>query len=434
MPAASVVRAFRSWLTDAGAVVMTAARLFGRHWPVLLALAMAGRAARELVMLVAVHVSRLNGVLGGLVFVLVPVAALTALVLMLRIVQASLPRLGADVAPGAAPAPASARRMLDHMGSVLVPFLAVYASYGYLKKDGAEYLYRVFESEVMANAALFSDPSKVDVKARLPFTLGVVLVSTIVVTLVLRWLLGRWEGRQQRRWAAVVGGYLEVTWITLAARGISQFKKSWTSWLEERRIIRWIEDTWDQVIDVVGRLGRPMKALATWLGEVVGSLDMIIVVPIAWLAVGAVIYGVKAAPPPPPQSALYQRAARRLSGGPRPLRRATTEVVGELRGRFGPLLQGLGMIVRAGLRPMLLFWLAFLIAQGGAQWLWELERALIGPQDVGVIWSPLSGLLGVFNEAVGNTLLVCLLAAAVDRAFAAEPAEPVQQQQPAHPV
>jgi hypothetical protein len=428
MAAAGVARAFRSWLADAGAVVATAARLFARHWPVLLALAMAGRAARELVMFVAVHASALNGVLGGLVFVLVPVAALAALVLMLRVVQASLPRLGTVVAQSAAPAPA--RRLFDHVGSVLVPFLAVYASYGYLKKDGAEYLYRVFQDEVMGNAALLTAPSKVDVKSRLPFTIGVVLVSTIAVTLVLRWLLGRWEGRQQRRWAAVAGGYLEVTWIVLAARGISQFKKTWTDWLEERRIVRWIETTWDQITEAVGRLGRPMKALTSWLGDVVGSLDMLIVVPIAWLAVGAVIYGFKAAAPPPPSSGLYQRAARRLSAGPRPLRRATTEVAGELRSKFGPLLQGLGLILRAGLRPMLLFWLAFLIAQSGAQWLWELERAIIGPQDVGVVWSPLSSVLGVVNEAAGNALLVCLLAAAVDRAFSVEPVEPVEPEPP----
>jgi hypothetical protein len=168
-----------------------------------------------------------------------------------------------------------------------------------------------------------------------------------------------------------------------------------------------------------------------WLGEVAGSLDMLIVVPIAWLAVGAVIYGYKTAPPPAPAGPLFQRAARRLAAGPRPLRRVAGELAGDLRGRFGPLLQGLGVIFRGGVRPMLLFWLAFLIAQGSAQWLWELERVIVGPQDIGVVWSPLSGPLGVFNEAVSNALLVCLLAAAVDRALAAEPAAPEEPAAPA---
>src|SRR5262245_57429538 len=107
----------------ATSVVAGAGRLLARHWPVLLALALGGRAARALVMWAAVRASDVHGLLGGLVFVLVPVTALAALVLMLRVVATSLPGL-------AAPAGADRRSLFDYTGSVLVPFLAIYASYG----------------------------------------------------------------------------------------------------------------------------------------------------------------------------------------------------------------------------------------------------------------------------------------------------------------
>src|SRR5262245_56683065 len=74
-------------LVDAVAVMTTAARMVAAHWPVLLALALAGRAAREAVMTAAVWASKVDGMVGGLVFVLVPVATLTAQVLMLFVVR-----------------------------------------------------------------------------------------------------------------------------------------------------------------------------------------------------------------------------------------------------------------------------------------------------------------------------------------------------------
>jgi hypothetical protein len=43
---------------------------------------------------------------------------------MLRTVRSSLPRSSAAAGSG--------QSLLEHLGSVLVPFLAVYASYGYL--------------------------------------------------------------------------------------------------------------------------------------------------------------------------------------------------------------------------------------------------------------------------------------------------------------
>jgi hypothetical protein len=75
------------------------------------------------------------------------------------------------------------------------------------------------------------------------------------------------------------------------------------------------------------------------------------------------------------------------------------------------------LLIRAGLVPMLLFCLAFVAARTVANWLWELQRLLIGPEDLGGFWMPLSWPLSRLNDAAGHVVLVCLLAAAVDRAL-----------------
>ena len=90
-------------------MVGSAARLLARHWPALLALALGARAGRGAVLMVAVRASEINGVLGGLVFVLVPIVTLTALVIMLRLLARSLPGLE-EPPPAVGADPAAALR------------------------------------------------------------------------------------------------------------------------------------------------------------------------------------------------------------------------------------------------------------------------------------------------------------------------------------
>jgi hypothetical protein len=136
---------------------------------------------------------------------------------------------------------------------------------------------------------------------------------------------------------------------------------------------------------------------------------------VAWLAVGAVVYGHEIRPPAPPSHDLLGLAAKRWLRLPALIRRIGAEIGADLRERFGPLWFGLRLLLRAGLRPMLLFCLTFMLAHASTIWLFEIERWLVGPQDLGRVWMPLSVPLSVFNEGVSMVLLVVLLAAAVDR-------------------
>src|SRR6185436_14794507 len=74
---AAVVAAF--------SVVGQGLRLFGRHWPTLLALALIGLAARRFIIDQAVKASDIHGLLGYLLLVSAGIPLLLALVVMLRL-------------------------------------------------------------------------------------------------------------------------------------------------------------------------------------------------------------------------------------------------------------------------------------------------------------------------------------------------------------
>jgi len=396
-----------------GTVLATAGRLLVRHWPVLAVLYLAGSAGRELVMTAAVRVSDVNGVLGFLVLILVPITTLTAFVLMLRAMRPSLSTAVQSTMD-------SRSQLLDHLGSILVPFLAVYASYGYLNKDINEYVYRVWQAETLSTADLFDNPGNIDVSARLPFQLSVTLVSVVAVAVVLRWLLARWEGARFRAGRGLLGAYVEVIWITLVAVVFVTVQEATSGWLAGRRLVHWASATWYDIADSLGPLAGPARATGAWLFGLTGAVDSVFVVPIAWLAVGAVVFGRRIGRPEQTTEELRQQVTERWSTGrraalPRLIRWLGVETTVEARSRFGPLLDSLRLLFRAGLVPMLFFCLAFLLAQSAADWLWELERLVVGPHDLNEVWRPLDAPLTMLNEGVRTILLAALLAAAIDR-------------------
>jgi hypothetical protein len=146
---------------------------------------------------------------------------------------------------------------------------------------------------------------------------------------------------------------------------------------------------------------------------------------VAWLTVGAVVYGHRLAESPTAKD-LFDRSAERRSRVPAPLRWLLSRLSAELRLRFTPLVDGLRLLFRSGLAAMLLFCLVYLVLSpvnstdrgllgGAGGWMWELERLVIGPQELNAVWLPASYMLSSLNGAVETVLLICLLGAAVDR-------------------
>lgn len=389
-------------IRDAAAVLRTSLVVLRRHWPVLCALSFAGQGARSFINDGAVRMSHINALAGLMTFILVPIATLCALTLMVWTVRTSLPSVAKTVEMG--------RRgpLLDIVGSVMIPFLAVYASYGYLQADDSQYAYDTLMS------TNFFAPHPTGASGT-PTTISVSLVVVVVIAVGLRAMLGRWSWAKAHGWVGIIRAYLEITWLFILARLISPLQDAVTSWLDDRRVVH----GGSQVVDQVKGLGAPAHGFMDLLGSAFDSIDTVLLVPLAWLAVGAVIYGATIGNEETP---VMQAVVRRFIRWPRLIRRAMMAARGGVDERLGPLISGLRVLQKSGLASMLMFCLLFLVTQTSSIWLFMLERTLIGPRDLAHFWMPISLPISTLNDALQMVFLVCLLGAAVDRVLRHGPA------------
>ncbi|MGH3385680.1 MAG: hypothetical protein ACRDO1_13965 [Nocardioidaceae bacterium] len=408
-------------VTGLFSVVVSAARLWWGHWPVLLTLALLGGAGRMGAIWAATVVSNDHHTLGIMILVLAPLCSVTAIVLMLYSLRRSLPHV-ASAAASVGPedrATHRERRLVDILASVLVPFLAVYASYGFLKEDTQRFVNAAVTDEMFNNAGLIYGTDTFDVD-RTAFATGWVAVAVVVGAIVFRFGLARLEGARQ--WVALgfVGAYVEVLWLTTLAAHFTVYKdKVWT-WVEGRRGIEMFAGWWLDLMDRLGPLANPIDTATAWLFGVLGSFDAIVVIPLAWLTVGAIVFGHKLAPPPPAPARRTFRVVQRVPG---PVRRWSGELLGDLRSRFTALTGGIRQLAVAGLAPMLIFGLAFLASARVEDALNLVARRLIGPQTLDT-WLAFSPHVATMTRAVGLTVTMCLLGAAVDRVLKAGAVRP----------
>ncbi len=400
-----------SALRQTFAVVISALRLLWRHWPTLLVLALAGLIAREELTVLSASASEIQKVVGLLVFALVPLSMLTALILMMRTVRASLPD-----PPTAAGEPDAKRSVWAHFASVLVPFLAVYASWNYFKYDEANYRTEILVQEVFANADSVNASEKVDVVSRLPNQIDTTLLFVIGSAILLRMLLGRIAKNNDHAALGFGRGYLEATWIALTAASVDPLLEKVRTWTFDRKFVVWLTDLIDGFASLFGPLSGLVKGVFAWFGEILGSLDALVVVPIAWLTIGCVVYGHQLVSPSTPggDPEELETVRRGIARLPAAARKALHPLRNDTRDRFGPMVRGFRVLRQAGLPTMLLFCVAFVTAQAVPEWLWELERTILGPQDLVNFWIPVSGPLSIVNSAIGIMLIICLVAAAVD--------------------
>ncbi len=134
--------------------------------------------------------------------------------------------------------------------------------------------------------------------------------------------------------------------------------------------------------------------------------------PIAWLTVGAVVFGRELVPPSGTDR--HRRWRERI---PRWADRGIVEATRSVADRFGALARGVRLLAVAGLLPMLLFCVAFLLADQAGTLVDEAVRALVGPHE-GTTVIYLSPILAILGEVTRNVVVVCLLAAALGRVVA----------------
>lgn len=405
----------RDALADAVSVVLVGLRLAMGHLPTLLAIFLTGAMVRNGVVWASVELSDSHRTLAGFLLPLAPIATLTAIILMLRQVSSGLTWAsfgGVDRTRQAGP-------LLGLLTSALIPFLTVYAAQGYLKEDLRRFANEATYDEIFGSAqAFYGQQGDTD---RIFFADGVLLVGIVAVALALRFLIGRLALPARHVGWGVVAAYVEVMWLFLLASQFTQYQDRVWAWVMDRWVVDWVAERWEQLVSVVGPFGRPLEAVAAGVGNLLTDANAVLLIPIAWLTVGAVALGQKIETPV--QRRRRFAAAERLRRVPSPIRRVGHEATADIRGRFAGLGNGVRLLAVGGLLPMLLFCLVFVIARQAGNLVYEVSRLVVGPvaRDDALAFFPY---LTVASNAVYTVLLVGLLAAAIDRIIRRREATP----------
>jgi len=399
----------RRALTDAVLVLADAARLLVRHLPALLTVFLLGLAARNGAMWAAVVLGREHVVLASLLVPLAPLAMVTALVVMLRIAGGAVT---AD--PGGE---GSATRRVALLTSALIPFLTVYALTGDLEADRDKFINESYADEKF-NGDFYTTAEIADRSLATVVHWQLILIA---VVLVIRFAIDVLDLEERHPAWRLVQVLVEVTWLTWLATLLTSQLRDVKGWLADRVLVARLEDAWGEVTAWFGPLTEPLRAVGDLVGELVEGVGGILVTPLAWLAVGAVVIagGLPAGRRlrldlPGRARGLHGRVAPALSRWRSPRSRAGAKVL-ELAGRrFEDLADGLRILVHAGLLPVLTFCLVLPLARL-AEWGAALAlRRLVGPRDLDtmVAFAPY---LDIVTRAAYTLVVVVVVVAAVDR-------------------
>ncbi|HUP99479.1 MAG TPA: hypothetical protein VM093_03380 [Aeromicrobium sp.] len=390
---------------DIPGVLHSAGRLLMRHWPALMVIGLVGAAVRSAAIWTAVIVSDKSGWAGQLILIVAPLAYLVAIIAMIQLCRQSL----AELPPGRSSA------LLDIAISVLVPFLTVYVAAGLFEDDHSRFI----------NQAAFKEHNQVGVGVQYDFSgrLGVfpgqIVVMIIAIAWVLRWVLGQFDRKVSFLGLALVGALVDVYYSTVVARMVDKNKDGMVGWVEHRNATHWLVEPYGAVIDRLGPFAHPVDAFTTWLFSLLGSVDAVVVVPLAWLTVGAVVLGHQLAEPEPEPGPASPATPTAWRKGWSVLRSLTSDI----RERFTAFWGGLKLLATAGLGPMLGFCIAFLLVLKAELLVGFLIRHLVGPVDTDT-WLAFSPMEGVLSQALEMALIAVLLTAALDWLLVRRPSTP----------
>lgn len=401
-----------SALRRALAVPIDALRILLRHWPALLTVIAVGLGLRQLVIWLAVTVSDYSPLAAALIVPLAPIVVMTSLITALWLVKPSLPYVSKALAT---PADGVQGRLLT-VGGLLIPFLTVYASNGLLKEDTREYIYNATLAE-SSTRFLTADFGRVN------FEFGWVLISLVVVSLVVRKLIGVFAlGEKSVGWAGL-SAYLEVLWMVTFSTVLTTWVANGRDWLATRAVIAPVIETANQVRDWSLELAGPVGALLSWVVTILSRADDVIIIPVAWLTLGATIYGTSLVVP---STKKKKRGPAHSKDSPRQfselaVRQARSTIDTAAQPIVGPVKvtwSGLTKVAAAGLAPMVTFCLLFITAKAAEVGVLHTGRMLLGPRPM-MEAAAFHPYIEVVGRMVYFIVAIVLIAPAIDRLLSA---------------
>ena len=400
--------------------------LWWRYFPQLAALYLLGLLGRRAAIELAAWVGCDNDLWASLIMPLAGLARLASFVAMFLVLRPAIPALSA--------LPRRSSRQIDVFANIIVPFFAIYLAWKLFAEDwlafeSAALTYRIAES--MASP----EPTELH-----PETLpgGTVTAVLIFAALIVRYVLARFKD-DLPGWIAPIRVYVDALWVFVglsfaASRSITLFVNP-GQWISQRRIVAWFNETRAELFSHFQPLETAWDVAMAVLRTVFGGAT----IPLLWLAVAGIIYGVSMPD--------WRGVARRLGGEradkafdraaptekrlrarwsriPSSLRDKTGDWARSKLGNFSTIADSARLILHGGILALSLYVLAYL----GLAWL-DMTGAFYRPEvRAGYLFRGVASLFGPHPQAfwdamrptlvlISNLLIeplrVCLIASTV---------------------
>jgi hypothetical protein len=414
---------------DVGAIIGRPITLWARFWPQLAAIYLLGLLAREGTIELAAWAGYDNKVWASVIMPLAGLARLGSYVVMFLVVRPALPALDVTTRTRVG--------RMDMFSAVIVPFFAVYLAWQLFREDWIAFETRAMKyrvGEAMMKAVAGGPPTELH-----PGTLPVSSVTwfLIATALIVRWGLNRVKDRLPA-WMVPVRLYVDALWVFLVLsfsvnEGITVLTKP-AQWIGQRRIMVWFGDVRAEAFSHFQPLEAAWNAVMWVLRTTFGGAA----VPLMWLAVAGIVYGVGA-------TTDWQSVLRRVAGKPagelidrseaartrlrgrwlklpeyvrdKGRERATAQL-----GNFKVVTDAARVILHAGIPALALYVLGYIVlawldqtgsfygAVLGEGYLFRGMAWLIGPHPQ-QFWAAFDYPLALLSHLVVEPLRICLIAA-----------------------
>lgn len=259
------------------AVVRVFFTILGRHGITLMAWYLGGDAVHRALLQLAGFVGSYTTLGGLLILPLAVGARLVAYVAMYLTVRPAL-RMPGSAEPGL-------RSFVRAVAVAILPFTIFYTAWGLLESDQTAFV-RIAMSNALAETGygVDIDIALGDRGGFLP--VGVVPLTILIVAFVIRSVLSHFQSRLPVGVAAL-GAYAELVWVFMFFTMVAQWLAQLMAWLSTRAGVVWLVELGDAFAISVPPVAMAWEGIIQFVGLAMAAL----VVPGAWLAIAAVIYG-----------------------------------------------------------------------------------------------------------------------------------------------
>jgi hypothetical protein len=387
--------------------------LLWRHWPALLFWFLMQRVSYDVTMALAIKLAESSVLLSFAALSTLVVFQLIGTIAMFHVLRPSLPSATAREMP--TPLRFSRDETMTRVLAIaLLPFFAYYAAWGFLdgiKRDfRLDYLFSIWYDRQENLDDIFS-------------------IRGLWIALIVAWFVRHLSRRRAQRtghtrWS-IIATICEAYWVFVGVVAVGKLIGLGKAWWHDRVVYQAVAQWWENPF--IGWLSlEPLKRIVDPLWDLVTTVASAATMPLIWLAIAALIYG------------LDLKRRHRLDAADARLRqlgahynrmhavwkRAADKLTAGWTSKGVPVINSIRLVLRAGVPALAMLCIGWQLLAFVDAWAWRCLVNIIGPHEFAwwnVIGHPLALLFNgpysmrpaLFTEMIRVTLLAATFGIAI---------------------